>query len=208
MTRRYSVRAIAAAALVIFAAETANASVQPRSGLPQGLNVGLGLTGASLDLSFGPLAIGGAVAGSTMNFGNIGGTLNPFARLIYTIRNDETLAFGFVLGAAAPLTYPVVTPMIKPATATESASVTYTPPTPARVPIVDVGLTASYHFNLPNYFGVSLPLTVTPTVTFMLDGNNNLTFGPSTNLEAAVRFAPEVELVFGGGTSVGLRFKI
>ncbi|HEY9857099.1 MAG TPA: hypothetical protein V6D05_15250 [Stenomitos sp.] len=199
---RSIVAIIAVSTLGLLLTRPALASVEARSGLPTGLHVGVGLTGASADLALGPISLGGAVTSSYMGTGNFGTALNPSARLVWTVRGGDGLSAGLVAAGTSMLGYPPPTPVN-----TQDPS-TYKSPQPVRTLIGDVGLAVSYRYDFPYFFGRPLPITFSPTVTFMLDENGNVKFGPQTNLEVALRFTPEAELTVGGGTAVGLRFKL
>lgn len=198
-------RSITAALLTstigLLLAQPAVAAAEARSGLPTGLHLGVGLTGASADLALGPVSVGGAVTSSYMGMGPFGTTLNPSARVVWTVRGGDGLSVGLVGAGTSMLGYP-------PVPANTKDGVVYSPPQPVRTLIGDAGVAVSYRYDFPNFFGRPLPITFSPTVTFMLDENGNVKFGPQTNLEVAVRFTPEAELTVGGGTAVGLRFKL
>ncbi|MNY04262.1 hypothetical protein D3C86_1369280 [compost metagenome] len=81
-------------------------------------------------------------------------------------------------------------------------------PEPVVVPVGEAGLALSYRYDFPNFFGRSLPIIFSPTVTFMTDDKGMVKFGPHTSLEVAARFTPEAELTLGGGTIVGVRFRL
>jgi len=193
---RSIVAILAVSSMGVLLVQPALASVEARAGLPTGLHVGVGLTGVSTDLALGPISLGGAVASSYMGSGPFGTALNPSARLVWTVRGGDGLSAGLVAAGTSMLTYPPYAPDPNK------------PPQTARVLIGDVGLAVSYRYDFPYFFGRPLPITFSPTVTFMLDENGNVKFGPQTNLEVALRFTPEAELTVGGGTAVGLRFKL
>lgn len=178
--------------LVFSQAALAGAATGARSGLPEGLNMGLGASGLSLDWAGGPLAFGGAITGDMFS----ANALSPTLRLVWTARNRDNLSVGFLAGAH----YGLSTPIYNPIDQTTSPF--------GRELVGDVGLTASYRFDLPLLFERVLPLTLTPTLTFKIDRNGSLAFGPQTNIELAARFSKDVELTLGGGTIVGLRFQI
>lgn len=165
------------------------ASLEGRSGLPSGIHVGMGLAGISLDAVAGPIAFGGAVAG----INGMGSMLIPSVRAIWTVRDGQGLSAGVMATAMSALD-------------------TNTPPyggtPPVRVLMGEVGLAVSYRYDVPDIFGRTLPLTLSPILTFMIDPNGNVKFGPQTSLEFAARFTPEAELTIGGGTIVGMRFKL
>ncbi|MNL24968.1 hypothetical protein D3C87_1464240 [compost metagenome] len=168
--------------------------MQARAGLEQGIHLGLGMTGAGLNLSAGPLTIGGSVTSASVYYGSVGTALTPAAHLVYTVRDTGAIAFG-LMGA-----YTVVQ--------------TYGPgqpdraPDPVVIPVGEAGLALSYRYDFPHFFGRPLPITFSPTVTFMAGDKGLVKFGPHTSLEVAARFTPEAELTLGGGTIIGVRFRL
>ncbi|MBO9542210.1 hypothetical protein J7643_16600 [bacterium] len=190
---RFALAMLAAGAASTFAMP-AEASVQARAGLDQGLNLGLGMTGASLNLTAGPITVGGAVTSASVYYGSVGTSLTPAAHLVYTVRDTGTIAFG-LLGAYTGVQTYASTPV-------------GVAPEPVVIPVGEAGLALSYRYDFPNFFGRSLPITFSPTVTFMTDDKGMVKFGPHTSLEVAARFTPEAELTVGGGTIVGVRFRL
>lgn len=190
---RSIVAILAVSSLGLMLTQPALASVEARSGLPTGLHVGVGLTGASTDLALGPISLGGAVTSSYMGTGPFGTALNPSARLVWTVRGGDGLSAGLVAAGTSMLTYPAYAPVN-----TKDPTAANKPPQPIRILIGDVGLAVSYRYDFPYFFGRPLPITFSPTVTFMLDENGNVKFGPQTAMEVALRFTPEAELTVGG----------
>ncbi|HEY9899802.1 MAG TPA: hypothetical protein V6D00_11520 [Pantanalinema sp.] len=173
----------------------AQASVQARAGLEQGLNLGLGMTGAGLNVSAGPVTLGGSVTSASVYYGSVGTALTPSAHLVYTVRDTGAIAFGLVGAYTAVQTYG---PPKLDGTASE----------PLVIPVGEAGLALSYRYDFPHFFGRALPITFSPTVTFMADDKGMVKFGPHTSLEVSARFTPEAELTLGGGTIIGVRFRL
>lgn len=173
--------------------EEAIASIQPRSDLPQGFNFGLGMSGSSLDYSMGAVAIGGDVKGYVLRPIGLGGIVTPLARVVWTAHRSDTLSLGLVADVTS-FPIPVVT---------QDRVSTF-----ANIPIGELGVAMSLHFNCPIVFGKLVPMTLSPSILFRGDEYNNVIFGPSTNLELAARIMPDLELTLGGGNVIGLRYKI
>lgn len=186
---------VAAGAATTTLALPAEASVQARAGLPQGLNLGLGMTGAGLNVTAGPVTLGGSVTSASVYYGSVGTTLTPAAHLVYTVRDHSGIAFGLFGAYTGVQTYGAPAP-------DGSAGV------PVVIPVGEAGLALSYRYDFPFFFGRSLPIIFSPNVTFMADDKGMVKFGPHTGLELSAQFTPEAELTLGGGTIIGVRFRL